>query len=130
MKLIDSLKRVIMRLRYPVSMPEDIADALGISLPNSLTFKEFVQQVTKPCSLPTRLAKYMPRELAEKAFWNAVCKERFCEKTLICYYFTEGWVEFMLQFDKDSRLRRIYIMHREIQADRGIEIPLNTDSTK
>ena len=126
MKLFASIQHLWMRYRYPVSMPEDIAAALGIHLSNSLSFGDFVLQLSKPTCHPTRLSKFMPRETAEKAFCNAVRKERFCEKTLISYYFSEGWLEFMLQFDKESRLRRIYMLHRAIPSDQGIEIPLTS----
>lgn len=124
MKFFESIRRIFVRFRYPVSLPEDIAEALGIPLPNTLSFRDFVAQITHPASLPTKLSKFMPRDLAESAFCKAVRKERFCEKTLISYYFNEGWLEFMLQFDKQSRLRRIYIHHREIKKDQGVEIPL------
>lgn len=126
MRLLESLRHMLLRFRYPVSMPEDIATALGIPLPNALSFTDFVIRLCQPSCLPTRLARFMPRELAEKAFCNAIRTERFYEKTLVSYYFPEGWLEFVLQFDKDSRLRRVYLLHREIQAEHGVEILLGT----
>lgn len=125
-KWFEILQRIFTRFRYPVSMPEDIAHALGISLSNSLPFKECMLKICQPGLSPTRLIKYMPRELAERAFGNAVRKEKFREKTLVSYYFNEGWLEFVLHFDRESRLRRIYIVHRDIQDDRGFELPLIT----
>lgn len=125
MNLIASLRHMILRFRYPVSMPEDIAAALGVPLPNALSFTDFVIRLRHPSCLPTRLAKFMPRELAEKAFCNAIRTEKFNEKTLFSYYFSEGWLEFVLQFDRDERLRRIYLMHREINEEDGVEIPLS-----
>jgi hypothetical protein len=123
-KLFKILERAFLRFRYPVSLPEEIAEALGISLSNYLSFKDFVDQLCKPSSAPKRLSKFMPREIAEKAFRNAVRTERFSERTLVSYQFSEGCIEFMLQFDRESRLRRLYLLHREISSDQGIELPL------
>lgn len=124
MRWIETIQQLMLRLRYPVSMPQDIAHALGISLSNTSSFDAFMVELCTSKILPSRLTKFMPRQLAEKAFDNAIRTERFCEKTLISYYFNEGWVEFVLQFDRESRLRRIYFTHRNIDADQGIEIPL------
>lgn len=112
-----------LRFRYPVSLPEDISEALGIPLTNSLSFSDFILQLRNPDS-PIRLAKFMPRLEAEKFFHKAVRKERYVEKTVLSYYFSEGWMEIILQFDRESRLRRVYIHHREIPSDRGLELPL------
>jgi hypothetical protein len=126
MNWFEQIQRVWIRFRYPVSMPEDIALALGIQLSNSLPFKDFVMCLSRPDCCPKRLTRFMPRALAEAAFSNAVHTERFCEKTLVSYYFNEGWLEFVLQFDRTSRLRRIYFLHREVTNDEGIELPLKT----
>lgn len=67
----------------------------------------------------------MPREEAEAAFETALRKEKFLHNTLCSYYFNEGWMEFVLQFDEHSRLRRIYIQHKKIEQEEGIEIPLS-----
>jgi hypothetical protein len=123
MKWFKLIQHVWIRFRYPVSMPEDIALALGIQLSNTMPFKDLVTQLSRACC-PKRLTKFMPRSAAEEAFSNAIRTERFCEKTLISYYFSEGWLEFVLLFDRSSRLRRIYLLHRAIQTDEGIELPL------
>ncbi len=106
-------------------MPEDIALALGISISNQLHFEEFVATLCCPQLRPTKLLKFMPREIAEQAFQKALRKERFSNKTLFSYYFNEGWLEFILQFDDHCRLRRIYLQHKSIAQDAGLEIPLN-----
>ena len=67
----------------------------------------------------------MSREKAEEAFYGAPLKEKFQNNTLVSYCFTEGWVEFILQFDDQSKLRRIYLQHKNIKHDRGLEIQLN-----
>lgn len=125
MKALDILSRFFLRIRYPVSLPEEIAEALGVSLSNHAPFTEFVSRLACPSCRPTRLTKFMPREKAEEAFQNAPRQEKFKQNTLISYQFNEGWVEFILQFDEQSRLRRIYLQHKHIEHDRGIEIPLN-----
>jgi hypothetical protein len=128
-RALDAVYRFFLRFRYPVTLPEDIGSALGIVASNHLTFEEFVGRLTCPSCRPTRLIKFMPREKAEEAFQTAQRKERFQQNTLISYYFNEGWMEFVLHFDEQSRLRRIYVNHKQIEKERGIEIPLVSDKT-
>jgi hypothetical protein len=118
------LNSATLRFRYPVSLPEDIAEALGLPLANSLSFNDFILQLCQPACPPTRLSRFMPREEAEKSFLKAVRKERYAGKTVLSYYFSEGWMEIILQFDKESRLRRVYLHHREIPSERGVELRL------
>lgn len=125
MNIGSFLRRFFIRFRYPVSLPEDIAQALGIELSNAATFDQFVDKLIAPACQPTKLCKFMPRELAEEAFCNAQKKEKFRQNTLCSYYFSEGWVEFILQFDECSRLRRIYVNHKKIRRDEGVEIVLS-----
>jgi hypothetical protein len=125
MRTFDLLYRFFLRFRYPVSLPEDIATALGVDLSSYLTFDEFVSRLKCPHFRPTRLKKYMSREQAESAFCSACRVDRFNQKSLFSYYFNEGWIEFVLQFDDSARLRRIYLQHKLIQDDLGLEIPLN-----
>jgi hypothetical protein len=125
MKAFDLLYRFFLRFRYPVSLPEDIAHALGVDFNCYLTFEEFFNRLHHPNFRPTRLKKYMPRELAEDAFSSALKIDRFNHRSLFAYYFNEGWIEFVLQFDEHARLRRIYLQHKYIIDDIGLEIPLN-----
>jgi hypothetical protein len=125
MKVFSSLFQLFLRFRYPVSLPEEIATALGVEVSNTLTFQEFVGRLTSPSCRPTKLTKFMPRKEAEKAFESACCKERFQQNSLYSYYFNEGWIEFILRFDDQSRLRRIYIQHKNIQEDTGIELKIS-----
>ena len=64
MKAFDHLCRFFIRFRYPISLPEDIAEALGINLSNYITFDKFVSLLTCPSCKPTKLHKFMPREIA------------------------------------------------------------------
>lgn len=125
MRALNLFYRFFLRFRYPVSLPEDVAKALGIEVSNFMTFEEFVNQLVSPTCRPTRLKKFMSRDKAEAAFQDALKTERFKQNTLFSYYFSEGWMEFVLLFDEHSRLRRIYLRHKKISRDRGFEIPLN-----
>lgn len=125
MKALDIFYRLLLRFRYPVSLPEDVAKALGIKVSNFVTFEEFVNYLTSNDCRPTRLLKFMPRDKAEEAFQGAQRTERFKQNTLISYYFSEGWMEFVLFFDEQSRLRRVYLQHKHITQHEGIEIHLN-----
>lgn len=124
MKSLFNVSGFLSRLRYPVSMPEDIALALGIPISNHLHFEEFFAQLSSPKLRPTKLLKFMPRDDAEQAFHKALHKERYSDKTLVSYYFMEGWLEFVLQFDDNCCLRRIYLQHKNIKDDHGLEITL------
>jgi len=116
-----------LRIRYPVSLPEDIAADLGINASNLLTFEQFVRQLSHQSCCPKRLTRFMPREEAEAAFQSAQRKERFGRNSLFSYYFQEGWLEFKLYFDEKARLRRIYLQHKDLNSD-NIEIHLNRDT--
>lgn len=125
MKLLKPLLRVAMRFRYPVSLPEDIAEALGVELSNLITFNQLVRLLTSSSCVPTKLYKFMPRQLAERAFIHAPRRECFARSSLFSYHFSQGWLEFVLQYDKDFLLRRVYLRHQSIQGDLGVEICLN-----
>lgn len=128
-RVFNIIHKFLVRFRYPVSLPEDIALALGIEASNLLTFEEFVSRLISPGCRPTRLTKFMPREKAEAAFQGALRKEHFKKNSLFFYYFNEGWLEFILLFDEDSRLRRIYLQHKKFAKDEGVEIQLSIDQT-
>lgn len=124
MRKFNCFSRLFLRFRYPVTLPEDIAKALGIHVSNYVTFDEFFSTLTSPECHPTNIKKFMPRHEVEFAFTNAQRKEHFRQMSLYSYYFSEGWIEFKLEFDSNSLLRRIYIQHRNIQDERGIELQL------
>ena len=124
MKAFEIVHRFFRRLKYPVTLPEEITEALGVTVSKFLSLEELVHYLASSTCRPTRLSKFMSREAAESAFKSAQRKERFRRDTLVSYYFNEGWMEFILQFDESSRLRRVYIQHKDIPHERGIEIPL------
>lgn len=122
MHLFKSMSYFITRLRYPGSLPEEVAIALGIEITNGIKFSHMLKILTSPTTYITTLTKNMPRELAEKQFKTACYKERFGYKTLFSYSFPQGYMEFELEFDMHSKLRRIYLHHRLLSFHEGIEL--------
>lgn len=103
-------------------MPEDVAADLGLDISNALTFKEFIRCLTDPIHRPRKLIRFMPRDQAEEIFHYALRKERFQQNSLFSYHFKGGWMEFILQFDEQSRLRRLYIRHKDLKQKHEIGI--------
>lgn len=122
--LFGSVARFVLRFRYPVSLPEDLAEALGMRVPNTFRFHRLLDYLTNPARKVGNLYRYMPRDLAEEMFTNAVRKERFQQRSLYSYYFDGTWMEFVLHFDERNRLRRVYLQHRCIEEHQGIELCL------
>lgn len=129
MGLMSHLKKVYCRLHYPVSLPEDVAQALGIEATSRLCFEEFIALLRSREGQPKRLFKYMPREDAEQAFHGALRKETFKKCALFSYYFSRGWLEFSLQFDDQARLRRLYLQHKDLDQGEKVEIHLSIYAT-
>lgn len=115
MRILKPLQRLFVRFRYPVSTPEDVAADLGLDITNALTFQEFILFLTNPLHRPKKLIRFMGREQAEEIFRLALRKERFQQNSLFSYHFKEGWMEFILQFDDEARLRRLYIRHKNLK---------------
>jgi hypothetical protein len=130
MKLFDHFTRLCWRLQHPVSMPEEVALALGIQASNDLAFDEFISLLIHPGCHPKNLKKFMPREQAEATFALALRRERFSQHSLFSYYFGGGWLAFSLEFDRESRLRRVYIRHKELVGEEGVEIALYTPTVE
>lgn len=122
MKVLKPLLSLFVRFRYPVSMPEEVAADLGINITNALSFREFIHRLTDPVHRPTKLNRFMPREQAEEIFRSALRKEKFQQNSLFSYHFKGGWMEFILQFDEQSRLRRLYIRHKDLKTKHEIRI--------
>jgi hypothetical protein len=112
---------LFLRWRYPFSLPEDICIPLGIEAQRSVDFAEFMHLLTTPQGCPRYLRRFMPRDKAEALFMNAKKKERFKNESLYSFYFGHTWVEFVLQFDVESRLRRVYMHNKDLKDD-GLEI--------
>lgn len=124
MSIFNRALGLLARFRYPVSLPQDIACAIGIEIQNTVRFRQLLSLLTNPYCSPTKLTKYMPREQAECAFQSALRIDRFNQSSLYSFYFNEGWLEFELQFDHLSRLRRVYLHHKLISDLHGHELIL------
>lgn len=126
MQLFAAVRHMFIRFRYPVSLPEEVAQSLGVDIQNTIGFKKFLHT----CRLchPTRITKFMPRMEAERAFHSALRKERFTSSSLYSFYFNEGWLEFELQFDANSLLRRVYVHHKLLEDSGIYELQLSVDS--
>lgn len=127
MQFFTAVQQMFVRFRYPVSLPEEVALSLGVAIENNIAFKKFLNKC-RDCQ-PTRLAKFMPRMEAERAFHGALRKEKFSTNSLFSFYFNEGWLEFELQFDSSSLLRRVYVHHKLISEPGVYELPLPVDET-
>ena len=126
-QLLESLTRLISRFRYPVSLPEDVARDLGMHLPNTLSFQEFLKLLGAPHQRPAKLRKYMTRTMAESTFELALKKETFKSCSLFSYYFNKGWLVFALYFDESSRLRRVYLQCPQYAAIDGFDLVLEEE---
>lgn len=119
---LERLRRLIARFKYPVSLPQDVAEALGFNVSNFLSFDDFIHHLSTSKYYFSNLSKFMPRREAEAAFKRATRIEHFGDKTLISFFFPKGWLEFVLKFDRESRLRRIYLNHKGIENEEGLEL--------
>ncbi len=122
-----SLFRWVRRLRYPVSLPEEIGRDLGIQVLHSdLNFQECLDTLANQKHFPRNFYRYMPRESAEACFASVLRREKFKNSSLFSYYI-HGWLAFELTFDEKHRLRRMYVRHRRLirTGDRGLEILLS-----
>jgi hypothetical protein len=125
-RFVDLFKHSVVRLRYPFSMPEEIGLDLGLDVTNSTDFDSLLKFLRSSSCYPRNLRRYMKKDEAEALFSHAFRSDHFREKSIHCYYFKQGWVEFELVYDNADRLRRIILQSRDISADEGVEIKLST----
>ncbi|MFZ0566117.1 MAG: hypothetical protein WAM28_08040 [Chlamydiales bacterium] len=125
MQLLESIIRLLSRFRYPVSLPEDVARDLGLFLPNTLGFRDFLRLLASPHHRCARLHKYISRHRAEAVFESALQTEKFKSCTLISYYFNKGWLVFTLHFDEQMLLTRISIQCPACERIEGFDLPLD-----
>lgn len=104
-----SFSRLLIRFRYPGTLPEELARDLGIKLPHRGLLKELVIALMSSLPKSRRLSLHMSRDRAEASFKFAVKKEKFHSTTLFSYYFSEGWLVFTLYFDQEGRLGRLQL---------------------
>jgi hypothetical protein len=126
MQFFSAVREMLIRFRYPVSLPEDVAESLGVAIDNTIEFQNFINICHS--LRPTRLTKFMPRMEAERAFHSALRKEKFSCSSLYSFYFNEGWLEFELQFDANSLLRRVYLHHKLISGTVELNLAIDESS--
>lgn len=111
MQLVDELSRLMSRFRHPNSLPEDIANDLGITLSNHTSCEKLLELLASAQFKPTKLYWMMHRHDAEAGFRFFLKKEQFKTSTLFSYYFNKGWIIFSLYYDQMQRLRRVHIQY-------------------
>lgn len=117
------IKRFVECVRYPVSSPHDVLSALGVQEDaRDLNFHQFLKKIITRA--PKRLCRWMTRDEVEKCFSSAYKKECFHHTTLVSYYFLQGWLEFILEFDQSKSLRRLYVQHPLLNSSQSIELEL------
>lgn len=123
------LQRFFLRFKYPIILPEEVARTLEINAPINLTVDELIVCLTSGSQSSPLLVSHAKRETLEKCFSNAQQLEKFGRKTLISYYFSEGWLELSLEFDAHDTLSRAFVIHQKIPGDQGYEIALNNQNS-
>lgn len=115
--LKERLRTALIRIRYPRSMPEDIAAALGISSDQPVDWQQVLSHLQGSGWAPPRLHRLMARVHAEAAFSSALQIEEFTHTALCSYHLAGGWLTFDLHFDLDQRLRRLYVRHPSLGGE-------------
>jgi hypothetical protein len=127
-QVVNPMFKLLERLRYPFSLPNEVASDLGIDIQRCISFKNFLVALSNPSCCPKNLCRFMPRNLADKCFETAMRKEKFPQHSLYSYHFNGAWMEFVLHFDDQGRLRRLYLCHKDLkQKSNQVEIPLLTN---
>ncbi len=129
MNVLQAFIKLIYRIRYPISLPEDVAGDLGIKVPSDHPiFTDVMSLLFDSTHTPAHLNRFMPRDQAEKIFRSACKRERFLNRSLFSYYIADGWLAFECIFDEKERLRRVFVQHKafQVEPEEGIEINLAT----
>lgn len=112
------------RLRYPFSLPEEIGSDLGLDVTNQTDFKTLLSFLCSASCAPRNLKRFMKRGDVDTLFQNAFRADHFSGKSIYCYYFKQGWIEFELIYDNNNLLRRVKLQSQKL-SDEGIELKLN-----
>jgi hypothetical protein len=122
----QSFRRLLIRLRHPISLPEEIARDLGIPISNYLDYQQLTHFIRQGGLTPTKLHKFMARDVAEAAFDHAIKVEKFCRESHFSYCFNDHWMDFTLHFDQNDQLRRLYFHCCGMSFDEQQEILLSS----
>ncbi len=109
---LRAMRRGVYRLRYPLSSPLDVIEALGIDVRETLSFKAFLRELTDHSLHSPYLHRLMPREEAEVIFDRAIAKDSYRHDTFFSYILDAQWLEVQLIYDHQDRLRRVYLHHK------------------
>ena len=120
----QGMYRAVAHLKHPISLPEDIGYALSFPVSNFVSTSELLTILKSDGFMPHNLSRFMQREKAELYFHKAITKDYFMDRSIFSYSFHNNFVEFVLEFDADSRLRRLYLRHDSILMQKGKELPL------
>ncbi len=126
MKFLDSCLRLFCQFKYPLSLPDEVALAIGMRQANFIPFDLLCKTITPPRDAPKALKKYMNRKEAEKVFKSALSRKFEPLQSHFSYTVDGTTVNFTLHFDQNERLRRLVVQREEIYFAKGIDIPLET----
>lgn len=115
--------QLVSLLRYPISSPHDVLLALGMESDFSdMEFRHFLKKIVT--RIPRRIYRDMSRDEAERSFSTAYKKEVFHTTTHASFCFVQGWLEFVLEFDRARHLKRLYVHHPLLSGAQSIELEL------
>lgn len=117
-----NFKALLLRLRYTGSTIEEVTDALGIDVPSRFSFVRFLDSISEGPPRSQNLKRFMPRHKAEAEFSKAVAKDSFRNDTFFSFDFSSGCLEVHLCYDRQSRLRRAYLIHRLVNEPLEIHL--------
>lgn len=118
------ITRALAHFRHPLSLPEDIGYALSFQVSNFISVHQLLEIIIDEHFLVKNLSRFMPREQAELFFHKAITKDYFLDRSIFSFSFQNELVEFVLEFDSLSRLRRLYLRHPSILIQKGKELSL------
>lgn len=122
MHFLDLILDLVHRFSHPGSLPNDVAYDLGLEVYGRLSVNELLQMLKNP----THLKKYMKKGLADQLFVHAQRKDIFKLTSRFTYFFNQGLLEFVLDFDSDEQLRRAYATFHNSKGNLMVELPLPT----
>ncbi len=124
---LSKFSELIARFKHPYSLPTDIGKDLGLfSLNNYMSFCQLTSFLDSPDCHPTKLCKGMSKKAVINSFKNAYRQEDFSNKSLFCYYFKQGWIQFEVTFDELGGLKSLRFHCNNCHVRGGVEIPLTS----
>lgn len=122
------ISKAFAHFRHPISLPEDVGHALSFQVSNFISVHQLLEIIIDDQFFVKNLSRFMPREQAELFFYKATTKDYFLDRSIFSFSFQNELVEFVLEFDAMSRLRRLYLRHPSILMQKGKELALSEAS--